>query len=122
MGGFRMAISQELGKTLVYRQTAVLVAVAIGESTMSVQKINVLVLPAHRLAPGTAWIADVVATQLAAFATRIAAWRERAAQEARQRGLARDRRHLQALAAQYMSSQPSFAKELWSASMNELAG
>jgi hypothetical protein len=88
---------------------------------MSVQKINVLVLPAHRLAPGTAWIADVVATQIAAVATRIAAWRERAAQEARQRSLARDRRRLQALASHYMSSQPSFAKELMSASMNELA-
>ena len=88
---------------------------------MSVQKINVLVLPAHRLAPGTAWIADVVATQVAAFAARVAAWRERVAQEAQQRSRARDRRHLQVLAAHYMSSQPSFAKELLAASMNERA-
>jgi hypothetical protein len=87
---------------------------------MSVQKINVLVLPAHRLAPGTAWLADVVATQVAALTARVAAWRERAAQEARQRSLARDRQRLQALASHYMTSQPSFAKELLSASMNEL--
>jgi hypothetical protein len=120
MGGFRRGISQELGKTLVYRQTALFVAVATGESTMSVQKINVLVLPTHRLAPGTAWIADAVAMHVAAVAARFAGWRQRAVVKARDRGIARDRHQLQILATRYMATQPSFAKELLSASMNEL--
>ena len=87
---------------------------------MSVQKINVLVLPQHRLAPGAAWIADAVATLLQATAAQLARWREKAAAEAAARSLARDRRRLQLLAANYMSSQPSFAKELLAASMNEI--
>jgi hypothetical protein len=87
---------------------------------MSVQKINVLVLPAHRLAPGTAWIADAVVALVTSSASLVAGWRKRAVLEARARSLARDRRRLQVLAAQYMSTQPSFAKELMSASMNEL--
>jgi hypothetical protein len=96
------------------------VAVATEESAMSVQKINVLVHPANRLAPGAAWIADTVAALAVNAGALIAGWRQRAAEQAKARGIARDRLRLQLLAARYMSTQPSFAKELMSAAMNEV--
>jgi hypothetical protein len=83
---------------------------------MSVQQINVLMLAAQRLAPGTAWIADAIA---AATAARFAAWRRRLARDAELRRCARARMEVQALAARYMTTQPSFAKELLYACMNE---
>lgn len=86
---------------------------------MSVQKINVLVHPANRLAPGTAWIADALVALAASAGALVAGWRHRAAHDARARSLARDRRRLQLLAEHYMSTQPSFAKELMCAAMNE---
>jgi hypothetical protein len=89
---------------------------------MSVQKINVLVPPVNRLAPGAAWIADAVVALAVSTGALVAGWRRRAAHEAKARSIARDRRRLQALAAHYMSTQPSFAKELMSASMNEIDG
>ena len=86
---------------------------------MSVQKINVLVHPVNRLAPGAAWIADALVALAVSAVALISGWRQRAAQEAKVRSIARDRRRLQVLAAHYMSTQPSFAKELMCAAMNE---
>jgi hypothetical protein len=86
---------------------------------MSVQQINVLMLAAQRLAPGTAWIADAIAGVAAATAARFAAWRRRLARDAELRRCARARMEVQALAARYMTTQPSFAKELLYACMNE---
>ena len=87
---------------------------------MSVQKINVLVHPVNRLAPGAAWLADAVLALAVSAGALVAGWRQRAAHEAKARSIARDRRRLQALAAHYMSSQPSFAMELTSVAMNEI--
>ena len=86
---------------------------------MSVQKINVLVSPQHRLSPGGAWLADAVAGLIVAATSSFAAWRSRATQEAAARRIARDRSYLRALAALYMKTQPSFAKDLMSAAMTE---
>jgi hypothetical protein len=86
---------------------------------MSVQKINVLVLPAHRLAPGAAWIADAVAALVAGVLAQITAWRRRAAEESRTRNRVREQSRLQAMAWRYMATQPSFAKDLLWASMNQ---
>jgi hypothetical protein len=86
---------------------------------MSVQKINVLLPPAHRLAPGAAWIADSLVALIVAAGARFAAWRVRAERDAAERRIARDRVQLQALAAHYMQTQPSFAKDLLSAAMQQ---
>jgi hypothetical protein len=87
---------------------------------MSVQKINVLVHPVNRLAPGAAWIADAVVALAISAVALIAGWRQRAAHETKARRIARDRYRLQLLAASYMSSEPSFAKDLMSAAMNDI--
>jgi hypothetical protein len=84
---------------------------------MSVQKINVLVHPVNRLTPGAAWIADAVIAFAVSAAALVAGWRQRAAHEAKARSIARDRCDLQRLAAQYMATQPSFAKELMAVAM-----
>ena len=86
---------------------------------MSLQQINVLMPPVQRLAPGTAWIADTIATFVATMASQLAAWRKRLASNAALRRRARAHDELQALAARYMTTQPSFAKELLYACMNE---
>jgi hypothetical protein len=86
---------------------------------MSQQQVNLLVSPAHRLAPGTARMAEAIASLAAAAALQLAAWRDRRARNAELRRRARGRAELQALAARYMATQPSFAKELLYAAMNE---
>jgi hypothetical protein len=86
---------------------------------MSVQKINVLVSPTHRLAPGAAWIADALADMVLHATARIDAWRRRAAEQSAARRFVREQGELQAMATRYMATQPSFAKELLHASMKE---
>jgi hypothetical protein len=89
------------------------------EYAMSLQQINVLMPPAQRLAPGTAWIADVIGGFAAAAAARFAAWRRHLVLAAEERQRVRGRMELQAMATRYMATQPSFAKELLYACMNE---
>jgi len=86
---------------------------------MSMQQINVLSPPARRLAPGTVWAADAIAAFVAMLAQQIAAWRQGLRRRAEWRRRVRGEAELQALAARYMSTQPSFAKELLHAAMNE---